>query len=35
MTILEALKKVKERKGALVVRNPIRKGQKALTFIPF
>jgi hypothetical protein len=35
MTILEALKKVKEKKGALVIRNPIKRGQKALTFLPF
>jgi len=33
MKILEALKLVEEGKGMLIIRNPVKKGQKAIEFV--
>jgi hypothetical protein len=35
MTILEALKRVKQSKGMIIIRNPIKKGKKPISFISF
>jgi hypothetical protein len=34
MTIEEALKKAREGKGAVLIRNPLKKGKKAIEFLP-
>ncbi len=35
MKLIDAIELVRSKKAILIVKNPIRKGQKPLTFIPF